>query len=58
MSMPTPTLLTVSKAWHLTPNMIRVTLLGEDIKAKKGRCEGANCKIYLPDRGQSREAFE
>jgi NADPH-dependent ferric siderophore reductase len=38
--------------------MIRVTLLGEDIKAKKGRCEGANCKIYLPDRGQSREAFE
>ena len=58
MSQPTPSLLTVSKAWHLTPNMIRVTLKGEDIKSKKDGCEGANCKIYLPESAQSREAFE
>jgi len=55
-SKPT-TVLTVVKAWHLTPHMIRVTLTGPEIMDMNPDCHGANCKIMLPATGQSRDAF-
>lgn len=53
-----PHLLRVVDAWHLTPNMIRVTLSGDAIRNMQPGCEGANCKILLPRVGQSEVAFK
>lgn len=58
MSSRKPKLFTVLKAWNLTPNMIRVTLTGPEIAAMDPNCRGANCKIFLPAEGQSRDEFE
>ncbi|MEM9212421.1 MAG: siderophore-interacting protein, partial [Pseudomonadota bacterium] len=55
---PTPKILTVLDAWHLTPNMIRVTLHGAFIYALEPGIEGAHCKLFLPERDQSVSAFE
>jgi len=52
-----PHLMYVSKAWHVTPNMIRVTLTGDAIRHMPQGCEGANCKIFLPVPGQSASDF-
>lgn len=54
---PTPRVLTVKNAYHLTPNMIRVTFQGEELANIYEGCAGANCKIFLPAVGQSREDF-
>ncbi|MEM9581778.1 MAG: siderophore-interacting protein [Pseudomonadota bacterium] len=53
----TSCLLDVSAVSYLTPNMIRVTLTGPEIGEMENGCEGANCKIMLPEPGQSREQF-
>ena len=50
---PPPRLLTVEKAWHLTPNMIRVDFTGPELDG----FPGGNCKLMLPEPGESREAF-
>lgn len=54
---PVPRLLTVTKAWHLTPNMIRVTLQADFVHALRPDCAGANCKIFLPSAGQAAADF-
>ncbi len=50
-------MMTVTAAWHLTPNMIRVTLTAPEIAAMDPDCHGANCKLFLPDIDQSQQAF-
>lgn len=54
---PAPRVLTVQKAWYLTPNMIRVTFAGPELEGFPERCEGGNCKIMIPEDGESRESF-
>ena len=54
---PLPRVLTVKKAWHLTPRMIRVTFSSPELEGfPKGR-EGANCKLMIPEPGEARDAF-
>lgn len=52
-----PRLLTVSKARHITPNMIRVTFAGPELGGIAAGCEGAHCKIMLPAKAQARDDF-
>ena len=52
-----PRLMTVTAAWRLTPNMIRVTLTHPDIAGMPEGIEGANCKLFLPEPGQTAESF-
>lgn len=52
-----PRLLTVKRAFPLTPNMIRVTFAGPELEDMPAGCEGANCKIMLPASGQSKDDF-
>ncbi|MEO0484895.1 MAG: siderophore-interacting protein [Pseudomonadota bacterium] len=54
---PGPRLLTVKRAWRLTPNMIRVTFLGPELAGFPEGCEGGNCKLMMPERDEPREAF-
>lgn len=54
---PVPRILTVKKAWYLTPNMIRVTFAGPELEGFPEGREGANCKIMLPDMNEDRAAF-
>ena len=54
---PSPRLLTVKDAWHLTPNMIRVTFAGPELEGFPDGREGGNCKLMLPDLGESRDDF-
>lgn len=57
MSKRPPALFTVTAATRLTPHMIRVTLSAPEIGALDRGCHGANCKIFLPDTGQSAQDF-
>ena len=50
-------MMTVKTAWHLTPNMIRVTFTAPEIATMNPDCHGANCKLFLPEIGQSQQAF-
>ncbi|MEN7342132.1 MAG: siderophore-interacting protein [Pseudomonadota bacterium] len=50
-------ILTVKRAWNLTPNMIRVTLTGDALADFPSGREGANCKLLIPDGNESRESF-
>jgi NADPH-dependent ferric siderophore reductase len=54
---PAPRILTVKDAFHLTPNMIRVTFQGPELAGIYAGCAGANCKIFLPEIDQSRDRF-
>ncbi|MEM7058041.1 MAG: siderophore-interacting protein [Pseudomonadota bacterium] len=54
---PPPRLLTVEKAWFLTPNMIRVDFTGPELDGFPEGREGGNCKLMLPEPGESRAAF-
>ncbi len=54
---PAPRVLTVKKAWHITPGMIRVTFAGPELEGLPEGHEGANCKVMLPTPGESRETF-
>lgn len=54
---PTPRLLTVKRAWYLTPNMIRVTFAGPELSGFPEGREGANCKLMIPEPGEGREDF-
>ncbi len=55
---PGPRLLTVSKAWRLTPNMIRVVFAGPELDDFPQGREGGNCKLLLPEPNEARESFE
>lgn len=54
---PAPRLLTVKKAWRLTPNMIRVTFAGPALAGFPVGREGGNCKLLIPDPGEPPTAF-
>ncbi|MEM9206802.1 MAG: siderophore-interacting protein [Pseudomonadota bacterium] len=48
----------VVKNERITPNMVRLTLTAPGLADVPQGCEGANCKIMLPDDGVSEAAFE
>ncbi len=54
---PSPRLLTVKNAGHITPNMIRVTFSGPELDGFPEGREGGNCKLMLPEPDESRENF-
>lgn len=54
---PGPRLLTVKKAWHITPNMIRVTFAGPELADFPEGREGGNCKLLLPEVDETKDAF-
>lgn len=54
---PGPRLLTVQKAWRLTPNMIRVVFSGPELDDFPEGREGGNCKLLLPEPDETRQSF-
>lgn len=54
---PGPRQLTVKKAWRLTPNMIRVTFAGPELAGFPTGREGGNCKLLIPEPGETHAAF-
>ena len=54
---PSPRLLSVKRAWYLTPNMIRVTFAGPALEGFPEGREGGNCKLLIPEPDETREAF-
>lgn len=57
MTKKAPRLFTVAAAWALTPHMIRVTFTAPEIAQMDPNCAGANCKLFLPNPGQSLADF-
>ncbi|KAB7613412.1 siderophore-interacting protein [Amylibacter sp. SFDW26] len=55
---PAPRILTVKDAFYLTPHMIRVVFQGPELASVYAGCAGANCKIFVPEIGQTRADFE
>ena len=54
---PSVRVLTVKKAWYLTPNMIRVVFAGPELEGfPKGR-EGGNCKLMFPEADETKDLF-
>ena len=54
---PSPRLLTVKDAWYLTPNMIRVCFAGPELDGFPEGRDGGNCKLMIPEPGESQMAF-
>jgi len=54
---PAPRLLQVKDAWRLTPNMIRVTFVGPELEGFPEGRDGGNCKLMIPEPGETRDAF-
>ncbi|MBM7069233.1 siderophore-interacting protein [Actibacterium sp. 188UL27-1] len=54
---PSPRVLTVKDAWFLTPNMIRVVFAGPELAGFPTGREGGNCKLMIPDIGETKEGF-
>ncbi len=54
---PGPRLLTVKEAFYLTPNMIRVVFAGPELDGFPEGREGGNCKLMIPDVGETRDSF-
>ena len=54
---PAPRLLSVKEAVYLTPNMIRVVFAGPELDGFPEGREGGNCKLMLPEPGETRERF-
>lgn len=52
-----PRLLTVERATFVTPNMVRITFSGESLVGIPSSSAGGNCKIMIPETGQSRDEF-
>ncbi|WP_299587501.1 siderophore-interacting protein [uncultured Tateyamaria sp.] len=50
-------LLTVTKAWYLTPNMIRVVFAGPELDAFPEGRNGGNCKLMFPEMDEARDSF-
>lgn len=55
---PGPRLLSVKEAYHLTPHMIRVVFSGPELDGFPEGREGGNCKLLLPEPGESRSSFK
>jgi NADPH-dependent ferric siderophore reductase len=54
---PATRLLTVKKAWYLTPNMIRVIFAGPELSGFPEGREGGNCKLMLPEMDEAKDSF-
>lgn len=54
---PGARVVTVIAKRRISPNMIRLTVTAPELANVPADCEGANCKILLPERGESRDAF-
>lgn len=54
---PGPRVLAVKDAWRLTPNMIRVVFAGPELDGFPEDRNGGNCKLMIPEPGESREQF-
>ncbi|MDK3019619.1 siderophore-interacting protein [Pseudodonghicola flavimaris] len=54
---PSARVVTVADTQRISPNMIRLTLTAPELANVPLGCEGANCKILLPEPGEAREAF-
>lgn len=54
---PLPRVLQVKSAQHITPNMIRVTFQCPEIRSIAAGCEGANCKLFIPEPLQTQDEF-
>jgi NADPH-dependent ferric siderophore reductase len=54
---PTPRILRVKKAFYLSPNVIRITYGGPELKGLPSGREGGNCKLIIPNEGQTHEGF-
>ena len=52
-----PLILEVKQATYITPNMIRVTFSGSELANIPTGCDGGNCKLTLPNIGQSQDEF-
>lgn len=52
-----PRVLTVARAWHLTPNMVRVVFAGPELDLFPTGHEGGNCKLMIPETGETRADF-
>ena len=52
-----PRLLTVVRAWHLTPHMIRVVFAGPELDGFPSGRDGGNCKLMLPEADEPKTAF-
>lgn len=50
-------ILFVQKVVRITPNMIRVTLIGEHLRTVGKQHEGGNCKLILPEANTSIDDF-
>ncbi|MEM9330626.1 MAG: siderophore-interacting protein [Pseudomonadota bacterium] len=53
-----PRVLVVDTVKYITPNMIRITFAGPALEGIAMDCAGANCKLLLPEDGQTLEAFK
>lgn len=54
---PSARLLFVKSARYLTPNMIRITLTGDELEGFPENHEGANCKLVFPEGQRDPVAF-
>jgi len=52
-----PRVLTVKEAFRLTPNMIRVVFAGPELAGFPEGREGGNCKLMIPEVGETKEGF-
>ncbi|MEM1078184.1 MAG: siderophore-interacting protein [Pseudomonadota bacterium] len=52
-----PRVLTVQSAGRLTPNMIRVVFAGPELDGFPEGREGGNCKLLIPEPGETRDRF-
>lgn len=53
----TPRFMTVKDTARVSANMIRVTFAGPEVAGVRRGSAGANCKLQLPEPGQSLDAF-
>ena len=54
---PGPRLLSVQEAFYLTPHMIRVVFAGPELDGFPQGREGGNCKLMIPEPGETRQSF-
>ena len=52
---PEPCILTIKRVLQLTPHMIRIVFTSPDLESRTEGCEGANCKIFLPNKDQTQK---
>ena len=50
---PVPCILTVKDVFSLSPHMVRVVFTAPELESKPVGCEGANCKIFIPNKKQN-----